>query len=84
MKLQSKLLFGMVAASLFSTVYAVELGDLDADADGAVSQEEAADNQMLIDHWAEVDTDGDGSISAEEFEAAVANEELAKAAGLME
>lgn len=41
--------------------------DLDVNADGKVSKDEAAADARLTSHFAQVDRDGDGQVSQTEF-----------------
>ena len=43
------------------------LQGLDTDHDGYISQEEAMNNQDLVNHWGELDTNADGQLDEEEF-----------------
>ena len=43
------------------------LQSLDTDHDGYISQEEAMNNQDLVNRWGELDTNADGQLDEEEF-----------------
>ncbi|MBU8976583.1 EF-hand domain-containing protein [Lysobacter sp. MMG2] len=58
-----------------TTPRALSFADLDVNADGKVSKDEAAADARLTSHFAQVDRDGDGQLSATEFAAGHASSE---------
>ena len=52
-----------------TTPRSLSFGDLDVNADGKVSKDEAAADARLTSHFAQVDRDGDGQISETEYAA---------------
>ena len=55
--------------------------DVDANKDGALSQDEAAAVPSLVQVFAQADADADGSLTADEYKAYVATVQAAGAAG---
>lgn len=52
-----------------TTPRTLSFADLDVNADGKVSKDEAAADARLTSHFAQVDRDGDGQVSETEFAA---------------
>ena len=52
-----------------TTPKTLSFADLDVNADGKVSKDEAAADARLTSHFAQVDRDGDGQVSETEFAA---------------
>lgn len=66
----------LLAAGVIGTAgaaYAASFGDVDANADGAITQEEfaAAYPEAGEEAWTQADANGDGQLSEEEHQAAV-------------
>ncbi len=70
-----KLMVLLAAGSIGTAgaAYAASFGDIDADGDGAVTQEEfaAAYLEAGEDAWTQADANGDGQLDMEEHQAAV-------------
>ncbi|KPV96967.1 EF hand [Pseudoalteromonas sp. P1-9] len=56
-----------VIASSFSAVAADDFATLDSDSNGAISQQEAAQNEALSEQFKTLDVDGNGELSKDEF-----------------
>ncbi|HEY0502441.1 MAG TPA: EF-hand domain-containing protein [Lysobacter sp.] len=56
-------------ATTDTTPKTLSFTDLDVNADGKVSKDEAAADARLTSHFAQVDRDGDGQVSQTEFAA---------------
>lgn len=55
--------FAASSAAMAEGIYS----SLDADKNGAISQEEAAVLPSLVEQWKQLDADGNGELSVEEF-----------------
>jgi ABC-type transporter MlaC component len=86
----SSRLLAILAAALLTTAAAANAGDkekssqhtaqqkfeqLDTDQDRAISQTEAANDDMLSETFASVDADGDGEITRSEYTAQLSDED---------
>lgn len=59
----------LFAGAAFAMDASAMLAELDADASGSISKEEAAANEDLVAKFDELDADANGEISAEELAA---------------
>ena len=61
----------LTASGFVAAADAVDFQTLDADVNGLISLDEAANSAALTDAFAELDVDQDGSLTEEEFSAFV-------------